>query len=267
MNAIEIDNLVYSYPNKRKDNNFALTIDSLIIQENDFVSLIGPNGCGKSTLLKLISNFLKPVNGKIKIFNNEISNISNNNLAKLISFVPQNNFSVFPFSVYEVVMMGRFHKLSLLGFETNEDKDMVLFAMKEMQIDHLANKGIKELSGGEAQRVFIARALAQQSKIILLDEPTSHLDIEHQIMIFEKLIKLNKELHKTILTVSHDLNLIANYSERIILMHQGKIKLDGKNNEVLDPHNIKKYFNVNAQILPRNNSQFNIIINPGTKCS
>lgn len=263
MNAIEINKLIYSYSNNKIRNDFVLDIDSLNIQENEFVSLIGPNGCGKSTLLKLISNFIKPISGQIKIFDKNIENISNNNLAKLISYVPQNNFSVFPFSVYEVVMMGRFHQLNLLGFESPADKEIVKFALKEMQIENLANKGIKELSGGEAQRVFIARALAQQSKIILLDEPTSHLDIEHQIMIFEKLIQLNKDLNKTIITVSHDLNLVANYSKRIILLYDGKIKLDGKNDDVLNSENIKKYFKVNSEIVNRNNDKFNIIINPG----
>lgn len=258
---IQINNLVFSYP-APDENIFTLKVDELKIYDADFVSLIGPNGCGKSTLLKIIVNLLKPKKGDIKIFNKLLNKITQKELAKYISYVPQTNYSVFPFSVYEIVMMGRFHKLSMLGFETKEDKEIVKNALNEMQVYHLAKKGIKELSGGEAQRVFIARAIAQQSKIILLDEPTSHLDIEHQIMIFEKLIELNSKDNKTIITVSHDLNLVANYSKRIILLKDGNVKLDGDKKVLLNKDNIRKYFNVDANIINDNTNKFHIVIYP-----
>lgn len=258
--AISIKNLFFSYQSKLKSNSFILEIDELKIFENDFVSLIGPNGCGKSTLLKLISHLLKPEKGEIKIFDKPINELTQKDIAKYIAYVPQTNYSAFPFSVFEIVMMGRFHNIGLLGFESESDKKIVLDALNEMQILHLANKGIKEISGGEAQRVFIARAIAQQSKIILLDEPTSHLDLEHQILIFEKLEELNRNKGKVIITVSHDLNLISNFSQRIILLKDGKLKLDGHKKDVITQKNIKTFFNVDAQLINAEDENFNLII-------
>ncbi len=258
---ISIDDLFFTYP-LSDENPFTLKINELKIYDVDFISLIGPNGCGKSTLLKIISRLLKPQKGEIKVFDKSLNKISQKELAKYISYVPQTNYSVFPYSVYEIVMMGRFHNLSLMGFETSEDKEIVKSALNEMQVYHLAKKGIKELSGGEAQRVFIARAIAQQSKIILLDEPTSHLDLEHQILIFNKLIELNSKDNKTIITVSHDLNLVANFSRRIVLLKDGMIKLDGDKSVLLNKENIKKYFNVDAEIINNTDNKFNFVINP-----
>ncbi|MCX7875746.1 MAG: ABC transporter ATP-binding protein [Melioribacteraceae bacterium] len=261
-NIVEINHLKFSYPHQNGLEKFQLSIEKLEIAEADFISLIGPNGCGKSTLLKLISRMIKPEKGEIRVYDKDLFNYNHKQLSKLISYVPQNNYSVFPYSVYEIVMMGRFHNLSLLGFESGDDVEIVKSAMNEMQVYHLAKKGIKELSGGEAQRVFIARAIAQQSKMILLDEPTSHLDIEHQIMIFEKLSDLNSVHKRTIITVSHDLNLVANFSKRIILMMNGEVKLDGNKKSVLNKQNIKEYFNVETEIINYSENDFNIIINP-----
>ncbi len=263
INAIEINDLKFSYSSKTDSiTNFNLSIDSLCIPEGEFVSILGPNGCGKSTLLRLVANLLAIQHGTISVFGTSIQNKSGISLAKSISYVPQMNYSIFPYSVYEIVMMGRTPYLNLLGFEKGEDRKIVENALAQLEIEHLANKGINEISGGEAQRVFIARALAQDSKIILLDEPNSHLDIEHQISIFELLRKVNRDNGKTIITVSHDLNLVGIYSNRVVIMNAGTITLDGDKKTVLTIENIKRNFNVEVEVIYSASDSMNVLVNP-----
>lgn len=226
------------------------------------VSVLGPNGCGKSTLMKIICNLLKPENGCVNILGKMVEQISLNDLARNIAYVSQSNYAVFSYSVYEIVMMGRTPYLNLLGFEKTDDKEIVFDAMKKMEIDHLAGKGISELSGGEAQRVYIARALAQQAKIILLDEPNAHMDLEHQVRTFELLKKINKEEGTTILSVSHDLNFVGIYFDRIIVLQSGKIIYDGDKSEILTKEKIKQVFNVDVTIQSPKENIINVIVNP-----
>jgi iron complex transport system ATP-binding protein len=243
-----------------------LDIDSWRIEKGDFVSLLGPNGCGKSTLLKLIGRLLNPVVGRIKYSGIDISEIPLKEYAKLISYVPQNNYSIFPFTVYEIVMMGRTPYLGTLGFETAKDKRMVMDALDVMGIVDLKSKSINEISGGEAQRAFIARALAQNPQLILLDEPNAHLDIEHQISIYELLNKLSANHGLTIISVSHDLNLIGLFSQKIAFMINGKISIQGNKKDVLTEENIKKIFNVESTVLfSQEKDVANIFIQPVNK--
>ena len=231
-------------------------------QSGEFISILGPNGCGKSTLLRLISNLLQSEIQSIKIFETPIEALSLGEFAKSVAYVSQKNYSVFPYSVYEIVMMGRTPYLNMMGFDKSEDREIVFDAMKRMQVEHLAGKGIGELSGGEAQRVFIARALAQKSKIILLDEPNAHMDIEHQLMIFEILKKINKEDGTTILTVSHDLNSVGIFFDRVIIMKSGKIVYDGNKSSILTKEVIKEIFNVDVLVYPGMNNSINVLVNP-----
>jgi iron complex transport system ATP-binding protein len=260
---IEINNLLFDYDDISNVNSFSLTLEKLEINEGFFTSLIGPNGCGKSTVLKLISKIIKPKKGRIKFSGVDISEIPYKEYAKLIAYVPQSTFSYFPFSVYEIVMMGRTPYLGMLSFENSYDKQIVDEAMDRLEISHLKSKGINEISGGEAQRVYIARALAQKPKLVLLDEPNSHLDIEHQIQIFELLTRLKREENLTILSVFHDLNLIGIYSEKILLMNRGELIMSGSTNDVLTEKNIEDIFNVKVKILASKTSNlYNILINP-----
>ncbi len=263
VNAIEIHDLKFSYSNEAVfSTGFNLSIDRLSVTEGEFVSILGPNGCGKSTLLRLIANLLSVHYGTISIFGKSMQRKSGISFAKTISYVPQMNYSIFPYSVYEIVMMGRTPYLNLLGFEKSSDTKIVENALAQLEIEHLANKGINEISGGEAQRVFIARALAQDSKIILLDEPNSHLDIEHQISIFELLRSVNRDQGKTIITVSHDLNLVGIYSNRVVVMNAGTITLDGDKKTVLTKENIKHSFNVEAEVINGACDSMNVLVNP-----
>ncbi|MHB9041240.1 MAG: ABC transporter ATP-binding protein [Melioribacteraceae bacterium] len=265
MYAIEIINLEFSYESSNGQSTFVLKIPELRITKGDFVSLLGPNGCGKSTLLRLIANLTETKSGSILINGKDILDIERKELAKKIAYVPQKNFSIFPFSVYEIVMMGRSPYLNLMGFENAVDKQIVAEAMNLMQVDNLMHKGINELSGGEAQRVFIARALAQKAEIILLDEPNAHLDLEHQIMIFDLLKKLNQQEKITVLTVSHDLNLVGIYSQKVALMKDGIIVMEGEKSKILNETNIKNIFKIDSAIFPSEDKKsMNILISPNS---
>jgi iron complex transport system ATP-binding protein len=259
---LEINELDYSYQSQKLDN-FHLSISNWQIDQGEFVSLLGPNGCGKSTTLKIIARLLKIQKGRIKFSGLDIHEIPFREFAKLVAFVPQNTISIFPFSVYEIVMMGRTPYLGLLGFEAEPDKKVVDDVLDLMEISHLKSKGINEISGGEAQRVFIARALAQNPKLILLDEPNAHLDIEHQISIFELIQQFTKEKNISAIIISHDLNLVGIYSDKIALMDGGKIIMNGEKSEVLNESNIKSIFKVDSTInFSKDRSKANILIHP-----
>lgn len=238
---IKLENIEFSY-----GNGFSLGPISLQIGEKDFLAILGPNGSGKSTLLKLISGYLSPSEGKVYLNERDISGFSKKELAKKISYVPQFTYSVFPYSVYEIVLMGRTPFLNFFGYENKVDREKVFSALEKMEISHLANKGINEISGGEAQRAFIARALVQETDIILMDEPNAHLDLKHQISIFKLLEDLNKE-GKTILTVSHDLNLPGRFAENVMLIREGEIVKYGRKEDVLSADLIKSVFDVNVK--------------------
>lgn len=259
---LQLQNIKFSYSLNHGDQ-FTLDIDSWEIDKGDFVSLIGPNGCGKSTLLKLIARLINPAQGRIKFSGIDITEIPIKEYAKLVAYVPQSNYSIFPFSVYEIVMMGRTPYLGTLGFETDEDKKIVMESLESMGIADLKSKGINEISGGEAQRAFIARAIAQKPKLILLDEPNAHLDIEHQIEIFELLNNLRVSQDLSIISVSHDLNLIGLYSQKISFMLEGKISIKGNKKDVLTKENIKEIMNVDSMILSScTDDSVNILIKP-----
>jgi len=245
MNLLSLQNISFSYGGKT-NNSYFLNDINFDIKKGEFATILGPNGSGKTTLLKLMSGSLKPQKGNLLFDNKKLQNYSKKETAKKIGFVPQVTVSVFPFSIYEIVMMGRTPYLGFGGFEDKNDKEKIEEALELVEISHLKNKGINEVSGGEAQRAFIARALAQEPEIILLDEPNAHLDIKHQISVFELLKKFNEEKEITIVAVSHDLNLAGNYSGRIVLMQNGKIFCDGKGQDILTPENIKTVFEVNA---------------------
>jgi len=263
MNAISISNLLFSYERAGVEPSFELNIPSWIVGKGDFVSIVGPNGCGKSTLLRLVAG-LTPVKQQTILINDiSITEIGHKELAKQVAYVPQKNFSVFPFSVNEIVMMGRNPYLNLMGFESKEDKEIVEEALLTMQLQDIKNKGINEISGGEAQRVFIARALAQKASIILLDEPNAHLDLEHQILIFELMQKLNTGNGITIITVSHDLNLVGVYSKTVVMMQEGRIKIEGEKALILTEENIENIFKINSAIFTsKEQNKINVLINP-----
>ncbi len=259
MNIINLKNIAFRYDVSQKPKSFSISDLNLEIDSSDFISIMGPNGSGKSTLLKLIANLIEPDSGEITLEENKYSSIERKIFAQRISFVPQISNIIFPYSVYEIVMMGRTPRLNFYGFENAKDHKRVAEVLKLLEIDHLKNKGINEVSGGEAQRALIARALVQDPRIMLLDEPNTHLDIKHQLNIFNLLKKLNTEFGLTVILISHDINLSAYFSNRIILMKNGSIHFDSKPEDVLTEKNIKLIFNVESKIY-NGNSKENIFV-------
>ena len=246
MDLLQVKNVTFHYSSRLNGSSFSLEEINFNVSEGEFISIIGPNGSGKSTLLKIISGVISPQKGTVKINEENIHSVEKKKLAKKIAFVPQTFSVAFPFSVFEIVMMGRTPYLNNFGYEKEHDIEIANEALKSVGIYHLKNSGINEVSGGEAQRAFIARALAQDPDILLLDEPNAHLDIEHQIAIFKILEKLNSEKNITILIISHDLNLAGYFGRRILLMKQGKIVMDDSPKKILTEQNIKKIFNINS---------------------
>ena len=208
------------------------------------LGIIGPNGSGKTTLLRCISGILKPNFGQIKIAGRKLGTLSSKELAGTIAVVPQFSTKNLDFTVHEGVMMGRTPHISRFGKEKPKDLEVVQNAMELTNITALSTQRICTLSGGEFQRMIIARALAQEPKILLLDEPTVHLDISYQLEILELIKNLNKTNKITVIAVFHDLNLAAKYCGRLLLLHHGKPFAIGTPSTVLTAENIQKTYNV-----------------------
>jgi len=212
------------------------------VSVGSFVGIIGPNGCGKSTLLRLMNRALKPFTGNVLFDGQDISQIGFKEFFRMVAVVSQDLALEMPFNVYEVVAMGRIPHLSRLQAEGADDLRVVDEALRLTSSWGIRDKNLNELSSGERQRVMIAMAIAQEPKLLLLDEPTSHLDIGHQIQILDLLKKLNCENKITIVIVLHDLNLAAEYCDRILLLDEGKVFKDGKVDNVLTYENIEAVY-------------------------
>jgi len=214
----------------------------------DFLGIVGPNGAGKTTLLRMISGIIPPENGEVWIKGENIKTMNRRTLARKVAMVPQNTFISFPFTVFEVVLMGRTPYLGRFEREKKEDLRKVKECMELTQTWHLRKRKVTEISGGELQRVVIARTLVQDTPLLLLDEPTAHLDINHELEIMLIISSLNREKGKTVVLVSHNLNLAARYCNRLVLLKEGKIFAKGSVEEVLTAENIRSVYHLNALV-------------------
>jgi iron complex transport system ATP-binding protein len=221
-----------------------VVIKDLVFQvmPGEMVGLIGPNGSGKSTIIKALSRVIEPHSGKILLDGKNISGISRTELARLIGVVPQMPLLPSSFTAFEIVLMGRNPHLGLLQYESERDISITWQAMERTATQSLAERRISELSGGEIQRVVIARVLAQEPKSILLDEPTANLDISHQVEILNLIKNLCLENNLTVIITLHDLNLASQYCSRLILINHGRIHAQGTPGEVINPENIKEVY-------------------------
>ncbi|MEN3190789.1 MAG: ABC transporter ATP-binding protein, partial [Atribacterota bacterium] len=217
---------------------------SFSVSRGELLGIIGPNGSGKTTLLKIVSGILKPNKGNMLLLNQNLNNLSIEKIAKFISVVPQDTWVTFSFKAKEVVFMGRLPYISRLKGETLEDYQISQEAMVKTQSLPLSEKNIQKISGGERQRVFIAKALAQTPQLLLLDEFTSHLDLNYKYEMLNLLKKALTEEGLTIISVFHDLNLASIASHRLILLNEGKIEKIGTPQEVLNEENLQKVYGV-----------------------
>ncbi|MDD1768761.1 MAG: ABC transporter ATP-binding protein [Methanomassiliicoccales archaeon] len=216
--------------------------------DGEIVGVIGPNGSGKTTLLKCVNRALSPRVGTVLIDGRDYAELTRREIAGNIGVVPQNSVVSFPFTVLDIVMMGRTPSMERFERESEKDLEIVKKALEMTNVVGLVDRTMDQISGGEKQRVVIARALAQKPKILLLDEPTLHLDVNHQLEILDLIRNLARSERLTVIIVSHDLNLAARYCDKLILMSSGKIEASGRVMEVLTEKNIESVFRVKAAV-------------------
>jgi iron complex transport system ATP-binding protein len=238
--SIEVENLCFAY----KAQTEILKNVSFRLAKGSFLSIAGPNGAGKTTLLNLLSGLLKPTAGAIKIDDAALQSYSIRNLAKKIAVVRQEFVPAFEFPSLQVVSMARTPYLGMFAFESKADRQAITDALEMTDTARFANRTLNHLSGGERQRVFIARALAQQTPILLLDEPTSFLDIKHQVDIYDLLKQMQREYGKTIVAVTHDINLTIQYADQALLLGNDNNYHIGKTKDVFSQQLIEKIFGV-----------------------
>ena len=238
-----VENLSFSYGPSPVVQDVSFTMGA-----GEILGIIGPNGSGKTTLLKLISRLLVPDQGKVLIDGQDTSRWSHRSLARTMAVVPQETQIHFDFTVEEIVEMGRSPYLGRFEAMSKYDRDVVIAAMEATSILPLAGRSIRELSGGERQRVIVARALAQEPQVLLLDEPTASLDINHEVEIFELLRTLTIQEGLVTIAVLHDLNLAAEYCDHFLLMSQGRVAATGMVEEVMTADNLSSVYGIDVVV-------------------
>ena len=239
---LKIDHVEFGYSSVPVLKDVCLNIDGA-----QFVSIIGPNGVGKSTLIHCVNKILTPTDGIVTIDDMNVKEMRLKDLAKHVGYVPYSASDTFPLTVIDAVLIGR-HPHSRWK-SLNNDLDVVYETLKLMGIDDLAMRPLNELSAGQHQKVMLARGLVQEPRILLLDEPTSNLDIRHQIEVAKMLKNLSRKKEITIIIISHDLNIAAKYADNMILMHNGGIFAVGSPAEVVTEENLRVVYGVDSEII------------------
>jgi iron complex transport system ATP-binding protein len=218
------------------------------VAPGEFLGLIGPNGCGKTTLLRTISGALPTMHGHVEVQGSKVREIGRRKLAQIMACLLQDLTLDLAFTVREVVLMGRSPHLPRIGGETSRDFEVARQVMELCDVSHLADRPVTEMSGGERQRVLIAMCLAQEPRVLLLDEPTSHLDIGHQLSVLDLIARLNRQTGVTVIAVLHDLNLAAEYCQRLLVLNEGRVAALGTPDEVLTAEMIAKVYGARVVI-------------------
>ena len=240
--AIHTRDLSFAY----KDRGVLHAV-SLSIEKGEMVGMLGPNGSGKTTLLRVLSAVLG-AQGEIRLNGRKIATYGRRELSKLFAVVAQESHVNFPYTVAEIVLMGRASYHSPFALEGKKDLAVARASMELTDSLFLSDRYLHELSGGEKQRVMIARALAQEPEILLLDEPSAFLDLKHQVQVFELLRRLNRERGLTIVAALHDLNLAALFFSRLVMLREGKIYRDGSPREVLTEKTIGEVYGIRVRV-------------------
>ena len=257
MVRIRIRDVEFSYASVPVLKNICMEV-----AESEILGIIGPNGAGKSTLLRCIDRILSPQKGTIFLNERDISKMSRLEIAKRMGYIPQSTTQVFPATVFETVLMGRRPHIS---WRCNErDVEKVLEVLHLLDLEGLAMRDINELSGGQQQKVFIARALVQEPDVLLLDEPTSNLDIKHQLEVMDIIKEIARKRGISAIMAIHDLNLAARYADRLIMMKNGMIYAAGEHFSVLTPENIREVYGVEVEVSKHNGRPFVIPLRPTT---
>ncbi len=226
---------------------------SFTIAPGEVLGILGPNGSGKSTLLKILMRILVPQQGRVELFGQPHTACSQAEISRRVAFVPQETQQAFPFTISEMVLMGRYphhNRTWGLGWESSRDRTVAMQAMTDLGVSHLGARLITNVSGGERQRAVIARALAQEPEILLLDEPTAFLDLHHQLEIARIIRRLNRERGLTVVLVSHDLNLASQYCDRLLLLREGEIVTMGSPEEVIAKESLERVYDCPVLVDP-----------------
>ncbi len=257
MSSLYMEQVSFAYS---KDFGPVLKGIDLKIESGQMVGVVGPNGSGKTTFLRLASGVLHPTTGDILLDGSNIRTMSRNGIAQRVAMVPQYFYMPFSFTVAEVVMMGRTPFIRLLAGERGHDRDAVRDSMQATGVSELESRIFNDLSGGERQRAILALAMAQEPKLLLLDEPTAHLDINHQTELLQLVRRLNTEQGITVCAVMHDLNLASLYFDRLVILKDGTIYADGSPKEVLTADNIRHVYGTEVHITTHPTAQTPYII-------
>ena len=254
---LQVEDLVFGYTDQ-----VLLYGVQMQVQSGEMVGLLGPNGSGKTTLLRLLSGTLQPQKGRILLEERELASWGRRGIAQRVAVVPQELQVPFAFTVEQMVALGRTPFISLWGNRSRQDREIVRASMRLAEVEQLSERVFHELSGGERQRVTLAMALAQQPRLLLLDEPTSHLDIKYQLETLELVRRLNRETGVTVIAAMHDLNLAARYFPRLLLFQRG-IVADGGPAEVLEPRLLQRVYGVEVQVGVMRGSEHLSVLPPG----
>jgi iron complex transport system ATP-binding protein len=238
-----IKNIDFNYREKKILNNISFSVKT-----GEICGLLGPNGCGKTTLLKCINRILVNKTGSIMIHGRDISGLSREEIARLIAIVPQELNIVFSFTVLQIVLMGGSGRFGFSGIPKKNDYLNAVEILEELHIDYLAERRYNELSGGEKQMVLIARALFQKAGILLLDEPTSHLDFKRQYTIMELIKKITRDKKLTTLITLHDPNTAGRYCDRLIMLNKGTILHQGSRDKIFHAESLESIYNMRVKI-------------------
>ena len=252
--AIAVDTVSFRYRITQDEQSWTIDRVTFEVAQGEIVGIVGPNGSGKSSLLKLLAGLLPAASGSIRLHGQPLKQLRPTSIARMLAIVPQEHDQAFPFTVAETVLMGRFphRKAGWWNFgpggETHADYVAAQRAMHETSVAHLADRLVADLSGGERQRVMIARALAQEPRILLLDEPTAFLDLNHQIETAQLIQDLRRERGLTVILVSHDLNLAGLLCDRLLMLNQGRVLRSGTPSETIHPDIVREIYHCNVVI-------------------
>ncbi len=255
--AIEVRDLSFSYGDKD-----VLKRISFSVCPGEMVGILGPNGSGKTTLLKILAMVLEGRNGEVMLNGREIRSYGRRALSRLVAVVPQENHVSFPYTVAEIVLMGRSSFHGPFALEGPRDLEVARESMRLTETLSFADRYLHELSGGEKQRVIIARALAQEPRILLLDEPLTFLDIKHQLQIHELVRRLNRQHGLTVLSALHDLNLASLFFARNVILREGEIYRDGHPNDVLTEETIYEVYGIKVRVQCNSGERPQIFVHP-----
>ena len=244
MDAIRVNNLTVAY-----ENNTIIKDMSLSLPKGKFSIIIGGNGCGKSTLLKTISRINKPVHGDIFINDKNIKKVKEKDIAREVAFLPQGPTCPNGLTVRQLVAYGRFPHQKMVGGLNKHDKEMIDWAIEQTGLSEFADREIENLSGGQRQRAWIAMTLAQETEIIMLDEPTTYLDLSYQLEVLEILEKLNKEKNITVVTVLHEINNAFRFADHIVGLKKGRIVCEGKPKDVINEETLREIYGIDARLM------------------